>query len=46
MRGAGIDPPKLHAGKPALENILADFGAEFLLHALPAFLIRVRHLLL
>ena len=46
MRRVDLDPLQVHAGKPALENVLADFGAKLLLHSQPALLIRARHFFL
>jgi hypothetical protein len=46
VRRVDLDPFEIHAGKPALENILADFGAKLFLHSQPALLIRARHFFL
>ena len=43
MRGVDLDPLKIHAGEPALENILTDLGAKTILHAGPAVHIHARH---
>ena len=46
VRRVDLDPFEVHAGKPALENILADFGAKLFLYSQPALLIRARHFFL
>ena len=45
MRGVDLDALQVHAGEPALENVLADFGAELFFHSQPTLLIRACHFL-